>query len=55
MARDVSLECYIVPKIQAIKQIIEDDGVGILGSNPYGMLKSPTRSSLFFMDPNAVF
>ena len=32
MARDVSLECYIVPKIQAIKQIVEDDGIGILRS-----------------------
>ena len=50
MARDVSLECYIVLRFRLLSKslkmmVLASSGLSIC------MLKSPTRSSLFFMDP----
>ena len=54
MAGGVSLECYIVPKIEAIEQVIEDDGIGILGSI-HMYVEVTYKEQLVLYGPNADF
>ena len=54
MARNMGLECYIVPKIQTVKQIIEDDGVSFFRSI-HVYVKVAHKKYLVPYGPNTVF